>query len=71
MVAQTTELRRVNFMMDSDSIDYVQSKLGSQTLSAISRKLLILFANNPELRAQVCALDADNQARYEKLQQIQ
>ena len=60
--------RKVNFMAEIDTVDFVKQQLGVESLSLTLRKLLLVFGNDKELQARVCALNVDTQSAYEKLQ---
>ena len=59
---------RVNFLMHEPSVEYIQSQLGLQSLASVGRRLLLLYANDAEVRSKVQSLDVDTQAGYEEQQ---
>ena len=63
--------RRVNFMIEEETLEHIQERLGLQSLASVNRRLLLLYVNDDVVRARVKALDVDTQAGYEKLQQNQ
>ena len=60
--------RKINYQIDKITADFVQSRTGTQSLSMVTRKLLILWANDPEIHRRVLSMDVDNQADYERMQ---
>lgn len=58
--------RRINYQIDTNTANFIQSRTGTQSLSMVTRKLLILWANDPEIRKRVLSLDVDSQAAYER-----
>ena len=60
--------RRINFMADCDTVDFVKEQLGVQSLSLTLRKLLVIFANDKKLQARACSMNCDKQSDYERLQ---
>ena len=59
--------RKINYQIDTNTADFIQSRTGTQSLSMVTRKLLILWANDPEIRKRVLSLDVDSQADYERM----
>ena len=60
--------RKINYQIDKITADFVQSRTGTQSLSMVTRKLLILWANDPEIHRRVLSMDVDNQSDYERMQ---
>ena len=60
--------RKINYQIDTNTADFIQSRTGTQSLSMVTRKLLILWANDPEIHKRVLSMDCDSQAAYEQLQ---